>query len=330
MEKHSIETWYALAEVDSKGTFNKLVKLLDINFSTAEIILSDNNNDYLQACKYLIEKHKNLLGEKQQNNYPVISQYDNKPEALNQTKLLSDFWYVIIGFFVNLVINFAISFVIYGISLELGLLLFVSYTFFLTYTSTIGRYSRSSFYGFMNLIILSAIPIINWSVVYYFGRGLHLLITKQKLPNPPTATSAGLILVSIVVGLFILLYTFDSFQSNTNNINSSSTQIAISPTRTSKPKTSTPSINCLLWSNVKPNMAGRELCVYGTVVDHRENWENELTNFYFGTREEFFLVSNYRWTENQEGKCLTATGVIQLNTYNVPYIKIENFNYCNN
>ena len=54
MEKHSLETWYALAGADPQGTFNKLVKSLDISFSTAEIILSDNNKNYLAACKYLI------------------------------------------------------------------------------------------------------------------------------------------------------------------------------------------------------------------------------------------------------------------------------------
>lgn len=58
MEKHSLETWYALADADPQGTFNKLVKSLDISFSTAEIILSDNHNNYIDACKYLIVKYQ--------------------------------------------------------------------------------------------------------------------------------------------------------------------------------------------------------------------------------------------------------------------------------
>ena len=71
-------------------------------------------------------------------------------------------------------------------------------------------------------------------------------------------------------------------------------------------------------------MKGQDVCVYGTVLDYRENWDNELSYLYFGTQEQFFLVSNYRWTEPVEGECITVAGTIKLNTYKVPYIKIDN------
>lgn len=52
MKNYSLETWQALAEVDPTGTFNKLVKFLELEYSTADIILSDHNKDHLAACKY--------------------------------------------------------------------------------------------------------------------------------------------------------------------------------------------------------------------------------------------------------------------------------------
>jgi hypothetical protein len=69
-------------------------------------------------------------------------------------------------------------------------------------------------------------------------------------------------------------------------------------------------------------MEGQTLCIYGVVTDHTEDWQNEMTRFYFGTHEQFFLVSNYRWSTPFDGECITTTGEIFLNTYNVPYIKI--------
>lgn len=77
-------------------------------------------------------------------------------------------------------------------------------------------------------------------------------------------------------------------------------------------------------------MQGRTVCVYGNVSAYTENWENKLTNFRFGTQEQFFLVSNSRWFngDEYEGTCVSATGEIQLNTYDVPYIKIKKINSC--
>ncbi|HCR72486.1 MAG TPA: hypothetical protein DIW23_13655 [Anaerolineae bacterium] len=100
------------------------------------------------------------------------------------------------------------------------------------------------------------------------------------------------------------------------------------PTLSSDVITKTPS--CFYWSQITPNMAGQIHCVYGTVINHTEDWENELTRFYFGTIEEFFIVSNYRWETPFEGECIQVKGEILLNTYDIPYIKIEDrIDYCN-
>jgi hypothetical protein len=93
--------------------------------------------------------------------------------------------------------------------------------------------------------------------------------------------------------------------------------------------TSTPNTSCLNWSQVTPAMEGETTCVFGVVSFYAEDWQNELTRLYFGSTNEFFFVSNYRWTTPLEGECITATGTILLNTYDVPYIKInDQIDFC--
>ena len=249
----------------------------------------------------------------------------------NQPKLLSDFWYVVIGFITNILISLFIAGVMYG-SFDFGVFLYLAYTFFLTYISTLGRYGKVNFYGFVNLVVWSAVPIVNWAVVYYFGKGLYFSYTKQKVTNPPVATSFWTIVLS--VGLFIAFIVY--------LIDISNTPSAPTPTKTpirfddSWKATQTAKAppaqqnNCTHWSQITPQMEGQQVCVYGTVTSHRENWESFLTNLYFagdfGTPA-FFLVSTDRFTP-LEGQCISTTGTIQLNTYKTPYIKIEEFYYC--
>jgi hypothetical protein len=90
----------------------------------------------------------------------------------------------------------------------------------------------------------------------------------------------------------------------------------------------TPAMNCLRWDEINVTMEGREVCVYGTVTDYDENWEYQMTNIYFGDREKFFLVSNFRWDSSLEGQCILVNGEIQLNTYKTPYIKIDEIYRC--
>ena len=54
-QSHSLETWYALADVDPVGTFNKLVATLNLENATAQLILTDCEGDHHAACKYLLE-----------------------------------------------------------------------------------------------------------------------------------------------------------------------------------------------------------------------------------------------------------------------------------
>lgn len=68
--------------------------------------------------------------------------------------------------------------------------------------------------------------------------------------------------------------------------------------------------------------------MYGEIADYRENWEDYLSYIYFGSRDDFFLVSTIRWNGMREGECISAVGKIELNTYRVPYMKIHEFYTC--
>lgn len=85
---------------------------------------------------------------------------------------------------------------------------------------------------------------------------------------------------------------------------------------------------CLRWDQVRPDMNGQQVCVYGVVKDYSENAKTRLTNLYFRSANEFFFVSTYRWKESYDGKCIVANGKVQLNTYKTPYIKIDEIASC--
>lgn len=211
--------------------------------------------------------------------------------------------------------------------------------FFILYFAARGRYGKVNFFGFINLLVWSAIPIVNFVVFYYLGRGLHLSIAKLELPQPPIATSAGTIIIVVLAVIGIV----SSMAGNINNLSANSPEpTRPRPTITAKPaqltleafyaqpKQPTQS-TCLLWSQVTTAMAGKTVCVYGTVTDYREDWGNEISTFYFGAHDQFFLASNFRWSAIEtEGKCISVTGQILLNTYKVPYIKVgeNDLYYC--
>lgn len=45
--------------------------------------------------------------------------------------------------------------------------------------STKGRYGVFKFSNLLIMFIWMMIPIINWGVVYYFGKGIYMWLTKQ-------------------------------------------------------------------------------------------------------------------------------------------------------
>jgi hypothetical protein len=260
-----------------------------------------------------------------------VAQQNNSPNLLNSL------WYVVIGIVVNIVLSVLI-WVVINFDLNSGFWFSLACAFSILYFAAWGRYGKVNFYGFMNLLVWSAIPLINLVVFYYLGRGLHLSFAKLELPKPPVATSAGTIIIVV-----LLVIGAVSMMGNINNPFTTPPEPTLPrPTITAKPAQLTLEAyyaqpkqpaqpSCLLWSQVTTAMKGTTRCVQGIVMEYRENWDNFLSVFYFGTTEQFFFVSNYRWNSSDiEGKCIYATGEIQLNTYKVPYIKIDenDLYYC--
>lgn len=78
-ETHSIETWSALAEVDPLGTFDKLVLTLDLQFHTAQSILTKHEGNHLSACKFILEKYKDVLQPGMDGRTDILRQYSKEP-----------------------------------------------------------------------------------------------------------------------------------------------------------------------------------------------------------------------------------------------------------
>ncbi len=255
----------------------------------------------------------------------------------NSSKLLNDFWYAVIGVIANIVLS-VLAWLIINFDLNTGFWFSLACAFSILYFAAWGRYGKVNFYGFINVLLWSAIPLLNLVIIFYLGRGLHLAFAKLELPKPPIATSAGtiIILILIVIGAV-------STMGNVSNPFATPPKPTLPrPTITSKPAELTfeayyaqqkqpTQISCLLWSQVTTAMEGTTRCVQGTVKDYRENWDNFLSVLYFGNTEQFFFVSNFRWNSSDiENRCVYATGEIQLNTYKIPYIKIDenDLYYC--
>jgi len=86
---------------------------------------------------------------------------------------------------------------------------------------------------------------------------------------------------------------------------------------------SIPTSACLKWDKVTVQMEGRQTCVFGVIVNLVQNFQIGQTFFYFGRTDQFFFASVYKYATSLEGKCVSTTAVIKLNTYKIPYIKIN-------
>jgi hypothetical protein len=242
--------------------------------------------------------------------------------------------YLLIGFlFVNF-LPLAVFLPVYvypDMSVDALFILSLLVLFIVLYFSTIGRYGKLSFFGVMNIVVWSAIPFANWAVAEYLGKGLHMKLSRQELHSPPKASAIGSTIFGVVFVVVWIGTTLNARSEKPTYISTPRPAITQRPAALAQPtrlptRTQNP---CLEWGQVTASMSGREVCVYGVVSDYTEDWENELTKVYFGARDKFFLVSNYRWDKSLEGKCVSARGEVQLNTYKTPYIKIDRLDSCN-
>lgn len=104
---------------------------------------------------------------------------------------------------------------------------------------------------------------------------------------------------------------------------------SIKPTKTATKtqfiwNTPTPaSDECILWSQVTKSMIGKKACVYGDVLRTRNVGGSTFQILFSDNQNSFFLAAGTYYYEVGKGDCVVAEGVVQKNTYGVPYIDID-------
>jgi hypothetical protein len=66
--------------------------------------------------------------------------------------------------------------------------------------------------------------------------------------------------------------------------------------------------NCYSWKNIRPDMAGSDVCVYGKILKYSA--DSTSTTIYFGENiSDFYLTSTeYEFPGVKQGQCVTASG----------------------
>lgn len=164
---------------------------------------------------------------------------------------------------------------------------------------------------------LESVGLLAILIVVYIG---YLSQNKVRLPS---RLEGALILLVLFAAYMIIANTWSAAVSFFSP-SSTNTPAPIS-TNTSAP-TSTPS--CLLWSKVTPSMEGQTVCVQGVIKEYKEKVGNFYFNFYFGTNEQFYFVSNNLSSIPLKGSCMSSTGRVQLNAENIPFMEITFFQFC--
>ena len=165
----------------------------------------------------------------------------------------------------------------------------------------------------------------------------------MQKPSLQIAPSPSLVwLISTIAGFFILGYYLFSIVSSASaqpaftysptavSSNSISAPAAPTPFPTRIPTrvhTPTPTIDCLLWSEVSPAMIGETACVYGEVYRTRNVGETTFQVLFTDNPSSFFLAAGSYYYEVSSGDCVAAEGEILRSAAGVPYIDINDALY---
>lgn len=172
-------------------------------------------------------------------------------------------------------------------------------------------------------------------VCQFCGRDLSAAdVEKASEPNEFPDHSPGwsaYSIIGLIVGVLALVWLGTSWNAHASRPVLSKDppfsflQRLISVTPVSTP---TPEPPCFGWYQITPEMRGQHVCVYGMVLDYREDWAWQRTYIYFGLKEEFYFVSEYRWSASIEDTCITAEGTVELNTHETPYVEVMDIYDC--
>lgn len=194
-----------------------------------------------------------------------------------------------------------------------------------------GRTMLLGWWGVISFIVTPFI-LLNNLLRFMFTLGMQ----KPRLQIAPGPSPFWLF--STVGGFFLLgyylfsivshasaqpAYTYSPTTASSNSIAASAAPTGI-PTRVPNTvHTPTPTIHCLLWSEVSPTMMGETACVYGEVYRTRYVGETTFQVLFTDDPSAFFLAAGSHSYEVKSGDCVAAEGEISRSAAGVPYIDIN-------
>jgi hypothetical protein len=263
---------------------------------------------------------------------------------------LNGCWYLLIGLIGGIVLSVAPFAIINGsrfsgLFSDFGVAVVFIIALLAIYLSiwilgTKGMYGKVGFYGFLNIFVLSLIPIGGWVATYYFGKGLYMAVTKQRLLIPRSASKAGMIflLICFLVPAIVVLFVFLSSPSvsvtstpyPTARIYSTSTSesaIFLRLTRAAATSNALPS--CYRWDQITTSMKGQKICVRGMIYNFIQT-RKVGTRYEFTDKPNSFFVYSALWEiyNTNTGKtlgpgtCLEVTDIVRVQS-GVPYMDLD-------
>jgi hypothetical protein len=198
-----------------------------------------------------------------------------------------------------------------------------------------GKTMLLGWWGMISLIVTPFI-LLNNLFRFLFTLGMQkpsLQIAPSPSPFWLLSTIGGLLVLGYYLFSIVSLASAQpAYPSSPTTVSSNSIVAQTAPTRIptrvpTRVHTPTPTIDCLLWSEVSPAMIGEITCVYGEVYRTRYVGETTFQVLFSDDPSSFFLAAGSYYYEVALGDCVAAEGEIQRSAVGVPYIDINDALY---
>jgi hypothetical protein len=221
---------------------------------------------------------------------------------------------------------------------------------FLGFTISFLKLMKQPWFG---TIVYSFLSLSGLAIISYFGlwiysnkkiRNLKNELEKnydKNLLNVIVKSGSGtfpiISLIMIISGIFAMIFIQNGNYSTTAPL-PTTVQRPINtqqPTATEWPTplaiirvTATQGFTCYQWSEITPSMAGRKVCVYGTVANIY-NTTVSSTRIKFTSKPNSFFLDDveYIFPDLRVGDCAYAEDYVRLYN-NIPYMSISDLYHC--